>query len=57
MIITAQSIDFHESENEQSISMEDKRFIHMMEEATTFKDGHYKLPHLFHSKLYSAHTG
>jgi len=50
MIITAQSIDFQDSNFEQSISMEDRRFIQMMEEETTFKNGHYVSPLPFRSK-------
>ena len=50
MIIASQSIDFHESKDEQSISMEDKRFIQMVEEETTFSNGHYTLPLPFRSK-------
>jgi len=50
MIITAQSIDFQDSNFEQSISMEDRRFIQMMEEETTFENGHYVSPLPFRSK-------
>ncbi|XP_066910989.1 uncharacterized protein [Clytia hemisphaerica] len=50
MIITAQSIDFHEADDYQVVSMEDKRFIQMMEDETTFENGHYVSPLPFRFK-------